>query len=65
MKSQIIQDPNGNNDSGYAPSNVEDTIREHISPPASPSMKDATILKSMASDTKWKKNGKRVDSDSR
>ncbi|KAM3961538.1 LOW QUALITY PROTEIN: dopamine D2-like receptor [Aphomia sociella] len=61
-------DPNGNNDSGYAPSNLEDTIREHISPPGSPSMKDATVLKNMACDgSKWKKNGKaaRVVTDSR
>ncbi|KAL0829115.1 hypothetical protein ABMA28_003969 [Loxostege sticticalis] len=43
-------DPNGNNDSGYAPSNLEDTIREHVSPPGSPGMKDATVLKNMACD---------------
>lgn len=61
-------DPNGNNDSGYAPSNLEDTIREHVSPPGSPGMKDATVLKNMACDSgKWKKNGKttKVMSDSR
>lgn len=67
IKSQAT-DPNGNNDSGYAPSNLEDTIREHVSPPGSPGMKDATVLKNMACDSsKWKKNGKtaKVMSDSR
>ncbi|XP_049700138.2 dopamine D2-like receptor [Helicoverpa armigera] len=59
IKSQPIPDPNGNNDSGYAPSNLEDTIREHVSPPGSPGLKDATVLKNMACDgSKWKKNGK-------
>ncbi|KAG6464680.1 hypothetical protein O3G_MSEX014668 [Manduca sexta] len=57
MKSQPIPDPNGNNDSGYAPSNLEDMIREHVSPPGSPGIKDATVLKNMGCD-KWKKNGK-------
>lgn len=56
---QSVPDPNGNNDSGYAPSNLEDTIREHVSPPGSPGLKDATVLKNMACDNnKWKKNGK-------
>ncbi|XP_063828759.1 dopamine D2-like receptor [Ostrinia nubilalis] len=67
MRSQAM-DPNGNNDSGYAPSNLEDTIREHTSPPGSPGLKDATVLKNMGTDSsKWKKNGKtaRVMSDSR
>ncbi|KOB72672.1 Dopamine receptor, invertebrate, partial [Operophtera brumata] len=32
-KRRLKPDPNGNNDSGYAPSNLEDTIREHTSPP--------------------------------
>ncbi|KAJ0176317.1 hypothetical protein K1T71_008491 [Dendrolimus kikuchii] len=53
-----IPDPNGNNDSGYAPSNLEDTIKEHVTPPGSPGIKDATVLKNMACDGKWKKNGK-------
>ncbi|XP_004925963.3 dopamine D2-like receptor [Bombyx mori] len=54
-----MPDPNGNNDSGNAPSNLEDTIREHVSPPGSPGMKDATVLKNMGCDgIKWKKNGK-------
>lgn len=55
-----VPDPNGNNDSGYAPSNLEDpTTREHVSPPGSPVIKDATVLKNMACDSgKWKKNGK-------
>ncbi|XP_075976867.1 dopamine D2-like receptor [Anticarsia gemmatalis] len=63
---QPIPDPNGNNDSGYAPSNLEDTIREHVSPPGSPGIKDATVLKNMACDNgKWKKNGKsKLPSDS-
>ncbi|XP_050344650.1 dopamine D2-like receptor [Nymphalis io] len=65
FKSQSIPDPNGNNDSGYAPSNLEDTIREHVSPPGSPALKDATVLKNMGCESKWKKNGKRVDTDSR
>ncbi|XP_038212587.1 dopamine D2-like receptor [Zerene cesonia] len=64
LKSQTLQDPNGNNDSGYVPSNLEDTIREHVSPPASPAVRDATVLKNMACE-RWKKNGKRVESDSR
>lgn len=59
MKTQPIPDPNGNNDSGYAPSNLEDTVREHVSPPGSPSLKDATVLKNIGCDgSKWKKNGK-------
>ncbi|KAJ2951522.1 hypothetical protein O0L34_g13674 [Tuta absoluta] len=58
-KTSTVPDPNGNNDSGYAPSNLEDTIREHVSPPASPAIKDATVLKNMGTDSaKWKKNGK-------
>ncbi|RVE46651.1 hypothetical protein evm_008724 [Chilo suppressalis] len=67
VKSQPV-DPNGNNDSGYAPSNLEDTIREHVSPPGSPGLKDATVLKNMACDgSKWRKNGKaaKVMTDSR
>ncbi|CAK1542880.1 unnamed protein product [Leptosia nina] len=63
-KCQIVQDPNGNNDSGYAASNLEDTIREHISPPASPSIRDATVLKNLSCE-RWKKNGKRVEADNR
>ena len=59
-----MQDPNGNNDSGYAPSNLEDTVKEHVSPPGSPSMKDATVLKNMGCE-RWKKNGRKMDSDSR
>ncbi|XP_045773790.1 dopamine D2-like receptor [Maniola jurtina] len=65
IKTQAMPDPNGNNDSGYAPSNLEDTIREHVSPPGSPGMKDATVLKNMSCESRWKKNGKRVDTDSR
>lgn len=69
IKSQATPDPNGNNDSGYAPSNLEDTIREHVSPPGSPGLKDATVLKNMACDgSKWKKNGKassKLSTDSR
>ncbi|XP_049875208.1 dopamine D2-like receptor [Pectinophora gossypiella] len=58
-KPTSVPDPNGNNDSGYAPSNLEDTIREHVSPPGSPGMKDATVLKNMGCDgARWKKNGK-------
>ncbi|XP_022112843.2 dopamine D2-like receptor isoform X3 [Pieris rapae] len=64
VKSQAIQDPNGNNDSGYAPSNLEDTIREHMTPPGSPPVRDATVLRNMACDT-WKKNGKRLEPDTR
>lgn len=29
-------DPNGNHDSGYAPSNIEDVIAANVTPPASP-----------------------------
>ncbi|XP_072948777.1 dopamine D2-like receptor [Epargyreus clarus] len=63
-----LPDPNGNNDSGYAPSNLEDTIREHVSPPGSPVIRDATVLKNMSCDgAKWRKNGKtmKTESDSR
>ncbi|RZF35626.1 hypothetical protein LSTR_LSTR005154 [Laodelphax striatellus] len=34
----LIADPNGNNDSGYAPSNMEET-QLHVTPPASPHQK--------------------------
>ncbi|VVC99734.1 unnamed protein product, partial [Leptidea sinapis] len=64
LKTQIIQDPNGNNDSGYAASNMEDHLREHSSPPISPAMRNATVMKNMSCD-KWKKNGKRLENDSR
>ncbi|XP_048483406.1 dopamine D2-like receptor [Plutella xylostella] len=73
LKSSAIPDPNGNNDSGYAPSNLEDTIREHASPPGSPGLKlEATVLQNMGctengSRGSWKKNGKatKVEHDSR
>ncbi|XP_068632286.1 dopamine D2-like receptor [Battus philenor] len=58
LKMQITPDPNGNNDSGYAASNLDDAIREHISPPASPGSKGATVLRNMSCDTKWRKNEK-------
>lgn len=32
----VVADPNGNHDSGYAPSNVEDTIAGTSTPPGSP-----------------------------
>ncbi|CAG4961348.1 unnamed protein product [Colias eurytheme] len=66
LKLQALQDPNGNNDSGYVPSNLEDTIREHVSPPPSPAVRDATVIRNVAACERWKKkNGKRVESDSR
>lgn len=34
----ILADPNGNNDSGYAPSNMEETAL-HVTPPNSPHRK--------------------------
>lgn len=34
----ILADPNGNNDSGYAPSNMEETAL-HVTPPPSPHVK--------------------------
>lgn len=32
----VVSDPNGNHDSGYAPSNVEDTLAGTSTPPGSP-----------------------------
>lgn len=32
----VSADPNGNHDSGYAPSHVEETIQTSSTPPASP-----------------------------
>lgn len=32
----VVADPNGNHDSGYAPSNVEDTMAGTSTPPGSP-----------------------------
>lgn len=32
----VVADPNGNHDSGYAPSNVEDTLAGTSTPPGSP-----------------------------
>lgn len=32
----VASDPNGNHDSGYAPSNVEDTVATTSTPPGSP-----------------------------
>ncbi|CAH0726810.1 unnamed protein product, partial [Brenthis ino] len=64
IRSQPMPDPNGNNDSGYSPSNIDDAVKGHVSPPGSPATKDVTILKNMSCE-KWKKNGKRVDTDSR
>lgn len=32
----VVADPNGNHDSGYAPSNIEETIAGTSTPPGSP-----------------------------
>ena len=32
----VVADPNGNHDSGYAPSNVEETLAGTSTPPGSP-----------------------------
>lgn len=32
----VVADPNGNHDSGYAPSNIEDTLAGTSTPPGSP-----------------------------
>ncbi|CAH2041767.1 unnamed protein product, partial [Iphiclides podalirius] len=67
LKMQMMSDPNGNNDSGYAASNLEDMTREHASPPGSPVMRGAAVLQNMSCDSKWRKNGKmtRLDPGSR
>ncbi|XP_014357553.2 dopamine D2-like receptor [Papilio machaon] len=71
LKIQMVPDTNGNNDSGYAASAAEEgrewrEVRE-TSPPGSPGPRGATVLRNLAADTKFKKNGKmtRLDTDSR
>lgn len=53
----VVADPNGNHDSGYAPSNIEDTVAGTSTPPGSPrnvgTPRGGTTLKSSLS----KRNG--------
>lgn len=49
------QDPNGNHDSGYAPSNIEDILAASTTPPASPHQ--ATIFVNRSVHYKATKNG--------
>jgi dopamine receptor D2 len=49
-------DPNGNHDSGYAPSNIEDILAANVTPPPSPNT-NATIFVNKNVHYKTTKNG--------
>lgn len=41
---QIPSDPNGNHDSGYAPSSVGDALAANATPPGSPNVANAATI---------------------
>jgi dopamine receptor D2 len=45
-------DPNGNHDSGYAPSNIEDILAATVTPPASPHQATIFVNKNVHYKTK-------------
>jgi dopamine D2-like receptor len=45
-------DPNGNHDSGYAPSNIEDILAANVTPPASPHQATIFVNKNVHYKTK-------------